>query len=141
MKILAIADDDLLVGTLPPGETEVLVCLGDLAESTLSMAFERYAPKMASGVKGNHDSAAPFPDFIRPLHLKLEIHQGVRFGGFGGSWKYKPKGHHLYEQEEVARLLKNFPRVDVSSPTIHPPDAMRGIRTSIKVSRPSRTIS
>jgi len=34
-------------------------------------------------------------------------------GGLNGSWKYKPRGSFLYEQEEVEKMLANFPPVDV----------------------------
>ena len=30
---------------------------------------------------------------------------GLSFGGFQGSWKYKPRGHFLYEQEEARAML------------------------------------
>ena len=35
------------------------------------------------------------------------------FGGCNGSWKYKPRGHFLYEQSEIERMLRSFPSVDV----------------------------
>ena len=40
---------------------------------------------------------------------------GMLFGGFNGSWKYKPKGHHLYEQEEVQPDVEGIPEGRMSS--------------------------
>ena len=56
---------------------------------------------------------APFTAPIRDLHLRVETLEGVRFGGSNGSWKYKPKGYFLYEQDEAVALLAGFPPVDV----------------------------
>jgi uncharacterized protein len=38
---------------------------------------------------------------------------GLTFGGFQWSWKYKPRGNYLYEQNQVEMALKDFPPVDV----------------------------
>ena len=37
----------------------------------------------------------------------------LKFGGFGGAWKYKPRGNFLFEQMEVNSMLSWFPAVDV----------------------------
>jgi hypothetical protein len=47
------------------------------------------------------------------LHLNRVDVLGLTFGGFEGSWKYKPRGNYLYEQDEVEEALKEFPAVDV----------------------------
>lgn len=72
-----------------------------------------YAPRHILAVRGNHDSAAAFPEPIIDLHLKKVTLEGLTFGGFAGAWRYRPVGHHLYDQWEVAAALANFPRVDV----------------------------
>ena len=113
LRALAIADDDSLVGHLDPGPIDLLFCLGDLWDSSLENAYFRYSPKAAFGVKGNHDSDAPFPRFVKPLHYTIEHFGGLSFAGFNGSWRYKPRGHHLFDQEEVTRMLRSFPKVDV----------------------------
>lgn len=113
MRVLAIADDDSLVGQLGATGVDLMLCLGDLWDSSLEKARERYAPGKVFGVRGNHDSAAPFPPFVESLHLEIRHHGALSFAGFGGSWRYKPRGHHLFEQEEVSLLLRDFPRVDV----------------------------
>ncbi len=64
-------------------------------------------------VKGNHDYDAPFDPRITDLHLKTVEIDGLTFGGFGGSWRYKPKGAFLFEQDEVSTALSAFPRVDI----------------------------
>lgn len=56
---------------------------------------------------------APFPAPVADLHLRCETYGGLTFGGFRGAWRYKPRGHFLYEQDEVRRLLDRFPAVDV----------------------------
>ena len=53
------------------------------------------------------------PPPITDLHFNVERHAELSFGGFNGSWKYKPRGHFLYEQSEVEQMLRSFPAVDV----------------------------
>ena len=113
IRAIAIADDDGLVGQLGDATAELLISLGDIWDNTIEKAYAQYRCTKALGIKGNHDSDSPFPPFVSPLHYTIENHKGMVFGGFNGSWKYKPKGHHLYEQEEVSRMLRAFPRVDV----------------------------
>lgn len=113
MRALVIADDDSLVGHLGEPEADVLISLGDLWDATISKASERCWYSRVFAVKGNHDSAAPFEEGIDDLHLNVVEFGGLRFGGFCGSWKYKPRGHHMFEQFEVEDLLRSFPAVDV----------------------------
>ena len=92
-------------------EADVLVTLGDLHPQDVP---ETDIPHLY--VHGNHDSPkVPFAS--RPgrhnLHLRTADVQGVIFGGFQGSLRYKPKGWFLYEEDEVESLLKGFPPVDV----------------------------
>ena len=113
MTIIAIADDDSLVGNLNDVTADLLVSLGDLWDSTIENAQSTYGCSTTFAVKGNHDSAGSFPQNITNLHLSVVEYSGLVFGGFGGSWKYKPRGHHLHEQWEVANALHSFPVVDV----------------------------
>ena len=113
MRILAIADDDDLVGQIELRTVDLLVSLGDLMDSTIEKAYAKYAPVNTFSVRGNHDADVPFAPFVTPLHGAIQSIAGLTFGGFGGSWRYKPRGCHLYEQEEVTRLLRTFPAVDV----------------------------
>ena len=68
-------------------------------------AAKRCACTTILAVKGNHDGAGVFPEPILDLHLRTVTIGGVIFGGFGGAWRYKPRGNHLYEQEEVSEAL------------------------------------
>ena len=113
MHVVTIADDDSLVGKMKGESAEVLISLGDIWDSTIEKAREAYGCATVLAVKGNHDSAAAFPSPIIDLHLKVVEYEGVRFGGFSGSWKYKPRGHHMFEQFEVTQALRSFPAVDV----------------------------
>ncbi len=113
IRAIAIADDDGLVGKLEGTSAELLISLGDIWDGTIERIFAQYHCTKAFGIKGNHDSHGPLPSIVTPLHSTVETYGGLVFGGFNGSWKYKPKGHHLYEQEEVSRMLRAFPRVDV----------------------------
>ncbi|WP_052573769.1 metallophosphoesterase family protein [Haloferula sp. BvORR071] len=113
MKLILIADDDSQVGQLDPAPCDVLISLGDLWDGTIEKAMLRYSPDRVLAVRGNHDTNAPFAPGVASLHTTVVEHGGLRFGGFGGCWRYKPRGHHLYDQEEVIAALKDFPRVDV----------------------------
>lgn len=113
MRAIAIADDDSLIGRLPVSPTDLLLSLGDLWDSSIEKAVARYQPSQVFAVRGNHDTDAPLPASVVSLHYTLKKFRGLLFGGFGGSWKYKPKGHHLFDQHEVSRMLNSFPRVDV----------------------------
>lgn len=113
MRIVAISDDDLLVGQFQNVTADVVIALGDLLERTIEQAAAQYGAARTLAVKGNHDTDASFPPSITELHLSVVDYGGLRFAGFNGSWKYKPRGHFLYEQQEVSRLLRDFPPVDV----------------------------
>jgi len=113
MRAIAIADDDFMVGQLSPGPVDLLLCLGDIWDVTIEKARATYYPVKIFGVRGNHDGYEPLPGYVTPLHCTVEHFSGLSFGGFNGSWRYKPRGYHLYDQEEVSRMLRSFPRVDV----------------------------
>jgi uncharacterized protein len=113
VKILVIADDDSAVQSLIPECADILIACGDLADSTILKAAELSQCAHIFAVKGNHDSATAFPLPITDLHFNVEHYSGLKLGGFNGSWKYKPRGHFLYEQSEVERMLLSFPSVDV----------------------------
>ena len=113
LKLLVLADDDSVRHTIQTERADVLVTCGDIFETIiLQVAQSIHCPHILA-VKGNHDSGEPFPPPIVDLHLVTHTVDGVRFGGFQGSWRYKPRGHFLYEQAEVELLLASFPPVDV----------------------------
>ncbi len=113
MTILVIADDDLLFAKLPDVRADIMISCGDLPDELILRAAQRCRCIQILAVKGNHDSNAEFASPIVNLHRRTHTVFGVTFGGFAGAWKYKPRGHHLYEQNEVEEALRNFPHVDV----------------------------
>lgn len=113
LNTIVIADNDDWVGHLPTDEIDLLIALGDLYDVTLEKAIDFYAPEHVIAVRGNHDVITEFPRPTRDLHLDVIDISGLLFGGFGGSWRYKRRGHHLYEQDEVIESLKDFLAVDV----------------------------
>ena len=113
MTILVIADDELLDGNLPTSNVDLVVSCGDLPDEVILRAAEKCNCDKILAVKGNHDSSAEFLQPIKDVHLRAVNFGGLSFGGFCGSWKYKPRGNYLFEQSEVETALKSFPRVDV----------------------------
>jgi len=84
-----------------------------MPDAIILAAAEKCQCREILPVKGNHDSSAPLPAPIRDLHRTIFQFQGLTFGSFCGSWKYKPKGNYLFEQEEVEPEQAAFPPVDV----------------------------
>lgn len=113
MTVVVIADDDSLICGLRADQVDLLISCGDLPDAAILRAMEYYRPKQVFAVKGNHDSAASFPPGVTDLHLQMKKVNGIRFGGFAGAWRYKPVGHHLFEQKEVSAMMKYFPSVDI----------------------------
>jgi Icc-related predicted phosphoesterase len=113
MKILALADIDDLHWHGPAGKADLLLALGDMADAVILQAAEAWDCRQVFAVKGNHDSAGPFPEPIVDLHLRTMEFAGLRLGGLNGCWQYKPRGHYLYYQEEAEDFLASFPAVDV----------------------------
>jgi len=113
MNLLVVADDESLGTRIPDCTVDVLVSCGDLPDGLIVEAAKKSHCQEILAVKGNHDSSGSFPAPIRDLHLKMFEFRGLRFGGFCGAWKYKPRGNYLFEDFEVERLLANFPAVDI----------------------------
>jgi Icc-related predicted phosphoesterase len=113
MRILVLADFDDLHWQHGRGQTDLILALGDISDCLILEAAEAFGVPPIFAVKGNHDSATAFPEGITDLHLRTVEFGGYKFGGLNGSWKYKPRGHFLYEQDEVMSLLTQLPAVDV----------------------------
>ena len=113
MKVLVLADIDDLRWKGGAGAADAVLSCGDVADSVILGAAEAWGCAHIFAVKGNHDGAAPFPAPIVDVHLRVRALGGLTLGGFHGAWKYKPRGHFLYEQDDVARLLAGMPPVDV----------------------------
>lgn len=113
MTTLLLADDDGVRGQLTTEPADLLISCGDVADGVILEAAQLAGCDGIFAVKGNHDDCRAFAPPIVDLHLSVQTFNGLRFGGFHGSWRYKPRGHFLYEQEEVEMLLESFPPVDV----------------------------
>jgi len=113
IHVLVIADDDSFTKIQTSECADVLISCGDLTDPSILKTAEIAQCSRIFAVKGNHDGAGAFPSPIIDLHLRTESFGGLTFGGFHGSWRYKPRGHFLYDQDEVAELLAAFPQVDV----------------------------
>jgi Icc-related predicted phosphoesterase len=113
MNLLVIADDESVGLQVPECTVDLLVSCGDLPDELIFRIAKKCHCKEILAVKGNHDSSAAFPPPIRDLHLTVFAFRGVKFGGFCGSWKYKPRGNYLFENAEVERLVASLPAVDV----------------------------
>ncbi|MEW5900265.1 MAG: metallophosphoesterase [Acidobacteriota bacterium] len=89
----------------------VLSC-GDVEFSILEEIQERFK-KPIFAVKGNHDPAKPFPDFVTDVHLKLRQFRNWYIGGFGGVADYKGSGASGWDDLAAAEMLSKFPCVDI----------------------------
>ena len=146
MKLLILADIDDLHWEHGSGQADVLLSCGDVYDQVIMEAAKAYACSLILAVKGNHDTSAPFAKPIMPLHLLVHEYDGISFGGFDGSWRYKPRGNFLYDQAEVEGLLGAFPPVHIllshNSPRgIHDKEddvhyGFDGLNTYIKRARP-----
>jgi Icc-related predicted phosphoesterase len=113
MRILVISDIDDFDWEHGTGRADVLISCGDVSDQVILEAAESYGCTTILAVKGNHDPNTPFQPPITDMHLQTKEIDGLRFGGLSGSWKYKPRGHFLFEQWEVDKYLSNFPKVDI----------------------------
>ena len=113
MKLLILADIDDFQWKHGVGHADVLLSCGDVPDQVILGAAEAYRCSLILAVKGNHDSNSPFPKPIVDLHLQVQEHGGISFGGMNGSWRYKPRGHFLYSQAEAQGFLAAFPQVDI----------------------------
>ena len=113
MRLLILADIDDLHWRHGTGVADLVIALGDIADSVILEAAASFGYPPIFAVKGNHDADTAFPAGIEDLHLNHIQFGGLAFGGFNGSWKYKPRGHFLYEQSEATALIERLPAVDV----------------------------
>jgi Icc-related predicted phosphoesterase len=89
-----------------------VLLLGDLNSSRLTELRELKCAKF--GVYGNHCHSPYIPALGgAELHRHGQRWRGLTFAGLNGCPRYKDACDYLYEQEDVARFLKPYPRVDV----------------------------
>lgn len=113
MVLLVIADDESVGKNVPVSRADAIISCGDLPDEVILLVASRVGCSRVLAVKGNHDGSGLFDKRITDLHLTTVNMGGVTFGGFCGSWKYKPRGNYLFEQSEVDAALGSFPKVDV----------------------------
>ena len=113
ISLLLIADIEDLNWKHGAGEADILLSCGDVSDHVILEAANAFKCHAIFAVKGNHDSADPFPEPIVDLHRFNNKCLGIRFGGFNGAWKYKPRGRYLYDQSEVEGYLAIFPGTDI----------------------------
>src|ERR1700721_2608549 len=113
MRALILADIDELHWVHGSGHADLILAVGDTADSLILEAADAYGAPRIFAVKGNHDATTAFPEGITDLHLARVEFGGLTLGGFHGAWRYKPRGPYLFEQSEVAALLADFPPVDI----------------------------
>ena len=113
MKALIIADDDAVSSLINPCDVDLLISLGDLSDITILKIAKTVNASKIYAVKGNHDSGEVFSQPIVDLHRVVKISGGTAFGGFCGCLKYKPRGFHLFEQEDVFSLITHMSGVDI----------------------------
>lgn len=117
MKILAIADrppKNSIGETVLKENIDLIITLGDLEYTQIAeLDFINDIPKI--GVYGNHCTPGYMEQLgIIDLHLKTVELNGITFGGFEGSHRYKKDEFaKMYTQEEALGLMVDFPYVDV----------------------------
>ncbi|MFH1611181.1 MAG: metallophosphoesterase [Patescibacteria group bacterium] len=116
MRILAIADRppfEPIKEILSKQHIDIIVTLGDLEMHQIrELESINNIPKL--GVYGNHCSGMYMDELgIQNMHLNTVKINGITFGGFEGSVKYKESSAKMYTQEEASTLLRDFPYVDV----------------------------
>ena len=113
MKLLILADMDGFHWPHGRGHADVVISCGDIVDQLILEAADAYGCQTIFAVKGNHDSNTPFPSPIVDIHREVRKSGGQSFGGLNGSWKYKPRGYFLYDQQEASAFLSVFPDVDI----------------------------
>ena len=73
MNALIIADDDGIKHQLPVTKVDVLISCGDLADDVILHAATLCSAQRIFAVKGNHDSAGPFPAPIMDLQDRKSV--------------------------------------------------------------------
>ena len=114
MKLLVLADDDSVRHNIQTERADLVVSCGDIYESIILQVAQSIQCPRILAVKGNHDSGEPFPPPIVDLHLTIHTVDGVRFGGFQGSWRYKQR-RASQQRPELAQPAHGA-RADVHGP-------------------------
>ena len=113
MRILAVADVEsrYYYDWYAPGRLagfDLILSCGDLSREYLEFLVTMAGCPLLY-VPGNHDEAfakAP-PEGCVCLDGRLYIHEGVRFLGLGGSYRYR-QGTYMYTEREMARRVRRM---------------------------------
>jgi hypothetical protein len=112
MRLLILADIDDLHWVHGTGQAEVLLSCGDIHDEVILEARQAFGCPTVFAIKGDRDFDKPFLPPIIDLHLRVERHGVLTFGGLNDSWRYKPRGF-VHEQNGAKLVLTGFPYVDV----------------------------
>ncbi len=117
MKILAIADrppKNSIKDQVADENIDLVVTLGDL-EYTQIAELESITNIPKIGVYGNHCTPGYMEQLgIVDMHMKTIEVDGITFGGFEGSHRYKKDQFaKMYSQDEAIELMRDLPYVDV----------------------------
>ena len=113
MRFLVLADIDDLRWKGGAHRVDAVLSCGDVADEVILEAAEACGRPPVFAVKGNHDRHMPFAGSICDVHLQVRRLGELTIAGFQGCWAYKPRGHYLYGQLDVAYMLEHVPPVDV----------------------------
>ena len=113
LKLLCIADThrklnekELNVINEYREKVDLVLTLGDIPIESLNKIKGDY------GVLGNHDYFGGI-DREKDLHLRIIDNNGILFGGFQGSSRYKSGSFVMYNHEESSELLNTLDYCDV----------------------------
>lgn len=113
MRVLAVSDVEsrYYYDYYTPGKLaglDLIVACGDLSREYLEFLVTM-ANRPLLYVPGNHDdgfSAAP-PEGCVCIDGRLLVHEGVRFLGLGGSYRYR-QGTNMYTERQMARRIRRL---------------------------------
>ena len=113
MRVLAVSDVEsrYYYDYYTPGKLaglDLIVACGDLRREYLEFLVTM-ANRPLLYVPGNHDdgfSAAP-PEGCVCIDGRLYVHEGVRFLGLGGSYRYR-QGTNMYTERQMARRIRRL---------------------------------
>ena len=113
MRVLAVADVEsrYYYDFYAPGklaEFDLILACGDLSRAYLEFLVTM-ANKPLLYVPGNHDGdfEAHPPEGCICIDDRLYVHNGVRFLGLGGSYRYR-QGTYMYTEREMARRIRRL---------------------------------
>ena len=113
MRILTVADVEsrYFYDFYKPGklsEFDLIIACGDLRRHYLEFLVTM-ANRPLLYVPGNHDDsfAENPPEGCICIDDKVYVHEGIRFLGLGGSFRYR-KGENMYTERQMARKIRKL---------------------------------